>query len=298
MTASRRFVVAVVLDALVVAAEGAGGVLARSSALLADGAHNLVDVASLLLALGASRLVRRAPTAERSYGLHRATIITALLNAGLTAALTALVVLDAVARLLHPVPVRAVVMLPVALGALAANLAAAAVVHEPGGRDLNRRSARLHLLGDAAGAGAVAVAATAILLTGRGEVLDPLATLVIAALIGRQAWRLGREAVEVLLEATPADIDLPALRAAIMGVPGVTEVHDLHCWSLSGDVRALSAHLLVAGHPTLEQAKSVGERVKAAVADAFAIAHATLELECERCSPDDDPACSIDTAGD
>lgn len=296
MTASRRLAVAAALNVLVVAVEAVAGVLARSSALLADGAHNLVDVGSLLLALWASRLVLRAPTAERSYGLHRATIITALVNAGVTAALTALVVLDALSRLVHPLPVRASVVLPVALGALAANLAAVGVLREPGGRDLNRRSARLHLLGDAAGAGAVALAATVILLTGRGQVLDPLAALFIAVLIGRQSWRLGREAVEVLLEATPSDVDLAALRAAITGVPGVAEVHDLHCWSLSGDLRALSAHLLVAGHPTLEQAQSVGERVKAAVLDAFAIAHATLELECERCLPGDDPPCSIEAA--
>ena len=103
-----------------------------------------------------------------------------------------------------------------------------------------------------------------------------------------------RASVEVLLESTPSDVDLDALRAAITGVDGVDEVHDLHVWSLSSDIRALSAHLVLEGHPTLEEAQALGERVRAAVAVPFGLAHTTFELECERCTDDIDDPCGMD----
>jgi cobalt-zinc-cadmium efflux system protein len=118
----------------------------------------------------------------------------------------------------------------------------------------------------------------------------------VAAVIVVEAYRLLRSSIDVLLESAPADVDLVALTATMQGMPGVAEVHDLHVWSLSSDVRALSAHLVLTGHPSLEQAQETAARVKGAVSGPFAIAHSTLELECERCTDDVavDP-CLMDT---
>ena len=121
-------------------------------------------------------------------------------------------------------------------------------------------------------------------------------SLLVAVLIGAEAWRLVRASVDVLLESTPSDLDLAALEATIGATPGVTEVHDLHCWSLSSDVRAMSAHVVVDGHPSLEDAQALGEVVKSRVRDAFHVAHATIELECEACAPAAVEACAIEPA--
>src|SRR2546427_148530 len=145
----------------------------------------------------------------------------------------------------------------------------------------------------AAAAGGVAVAGAVIVLTGGWRWLDPVVSLAIAVVIAWQAWRLLRATADVLLESTPVGLDPARLSAAIVAVEGVDAVHDLHAWSLSSEVRALSAHVVLSGHPTLEEAQIVGERVKRAVSVPFAIAHATLELECEPCQ-DAEPGCEID----
>jgi len=138
------------------------------------------------------------------------------------------------------------------------------------------------------------VAGTVIIVAGRFEAIDPVVALLITLLIGAKAWRLVRASLEVLLEGTPADLDVAALAAAISDTDGVTAVHDLHCWSLSSEVRALSAHVVLDGHPSLEQAQVVGERVKASVSKRFNVAHTTLEMECEPCAEDVAEACAVD----
>jgi cobalt-zinc-cadmium efflux system protein len=140
----------------------------------------------------------------------------------------------------------------------------------------------------------VAVAGLVILITGGLLWLDPLVSMGIGLLIAVEAFQLVRQAAEVLLESTPRDVDLDRLTMTMSNVDGVESVHDLHVWSLSSEVRALSAHLVLAGHPSLEEAQVVGERVKEAVAPPFSIAHATLELECEPCAGGLQGPCGID----
>jgi len=168
--------------------------------------------------------------------------------------------------------------------------------HGHGGGDLNMRSALLHMAGDALASLGVAIAGLVILVTGRYDWLDPAVSIGIAVLIAFEAVRLVRQAADVLLESTPRDLDLGDLSAAIVDVEGVDEVHDLHVWSLSSDVRALSAHLVLSGHPSLEEAQVVGERVKRTIGSPFVIAHATLELECESCNDGDGDPCVMDPA--
>jgi cobalt-zinc-cadmium efflux system protein len=152
-------------------------------------------------------------------------------------------------------------------------------------RDLNTRAALLHLAGDALASLMVAVAGGIIFATGGTFWLDPLAGIAVGLLISWQALRLLRECARVLLESSPAGLDVAALQAQMSAVEGVASVHDLHVWSLSSELPLLSAHVVATGHPTLEEAQQVGERVKLAVAGAFGITHATLELECEACPP-------------
>lgn len=286
----RRLRGAVALNLVIVVAQVIAAIGAGSLGLLADAGHNLTDVAAVVASLIAVRLVRRAPTESRSFGMHRSTILAALANAAAILTLTVWIVFEGVRRLLDPEPVTGWVVLVVAGVAALANTIAAVIVHEPhdqrgvaGRHDLNMRSAMLHLVSDAAASAGVAVAGLVMLVTDGNYWLDPAISLVIAVLIAVQAWNLLRASTGILLEGTPTGLVVDDLRAAMAAVDGVEAVHDLHVWSLSSDLRALSAHIVLDGHPTLEEAQVVGDRVKTAIGLPFAIAHATLELECESC---------------
>jgi len=281
---SRRLAVVVAINVAVVVGQVAGGIAGHSLSLFADAGHNLTDVAAAGLSLAAVRLTRRAPTDSRSFGYHRSSVLAAQVNAAAILVVTALIAVGAVERIVHPVAVHGGVVVVVALAAVVANGLAAIAIREGGHRhDLNVASTFLHMAGDALASAGVAVGGLVILLDGRLRWVDPVVSLSIAVLIAFEALRLVREVTEVLLEATPAGLDRGALVDVMSGVAGVDAVHDLHIWSLSPEVRALSAHLVLSDHPSLAQAQGVAYRVKQAIGDPFAIAHATLELECEAC---------------
>jgi cobalt-zinc-cadmium efflux system protein len=271
------------------------GLLAHSTGLLADAGHNITDVAGITMSLVAVRFALRPRSPEHSFGYHRGTILAALANAAIITAVTVAIVVVSVGRLLHPRPVEGGIVVGVALGAFAVNALAALVLHEEGS-DLNMRSATFHMSADAAASLVVALAGGLILVDRHLARADPIASLAVGALIIVEAYRILRSSLEVLLESTPSDVDLAALTGAMATIPGVAEVHDLHVWSLSSEVRALSAHVVVVGHPSLEEAQAIGDRVKAAVAEPFTIAHSTLELECERCTDDESDPCLMDLA--
>lgn len=317
-TRERRLALALGLNLTIVVAQVVVGIVAASLGLLADAAHNLTDVAAIVASLIAVRLARRSANASRSFGYHRGTILAAQANAASILVVCVLVGFEAVRRFNDPHAVQGGLVLVVALVAAAANFGAAAVLggdgaahahghdghghdghdHGPddGGdaHDLNMRSALLHMISDGAVSVGVAVAGLVILLTGGWYWLDPAVSLVISVVIGVQGWRLLRSTADVLLESTPAGLDVDLLSAAIVAVDGVESVHDLHVWTLSSDVRALSAHVVLDAQASLAQAQVVSTEVKAAIGGRFRISHATLELECEACgSPG--AGCSIAT---
>ncbi len=294
MDRTRRLAISLVLTAVLAVVEIGFGVVAHSSGLLADAGHNLSDLGALVLSLVAVRLALRPPNAARSFGNHRATILAALANAALIAIVTVLIVLDSFHRLGHPEHVRAGLVIVVASFGLVVNGVAALVLRD-GSNDLNMRSALVHMAGDALASLAVVVAAVILLFVPSATWLDPVSALTVAAIIVVQAFRVFASSVAVLLESTPPDLDLAQLTAAMAGVSGVGEVHDLHVWSLSSEMRVLSAHMVLTGHPTLEEAQAVGDRVKSAIAGPFGISHTTLELECERCNDEEDP-CRMEAA--
>ena len=266
------------------------GVLAHSLGLLADAWDTVADVAAVILSIVAVRLTRRSPTSQRSFGYHRSTILAAQANAAAILAVTVLIVVESVRRLAHPASVHGGAVFIVAGAAVLANVVAALVLAGDSD-DLNMRAVLLDTLGDAAANAGVAGAGAVILVTGGNDWLDPAVSLAIAMVIGVRAVRLLAQAADVLLESTPAGLDIAELASAMAAVDGVDEVHDLHVWSLSSEVRALSAHLVLSGHPTLEEAQVVGDRLRGSIGPRFAIAHATLELECESCADDVGDGC-------
>ena len=295
MNRTRRLTVSLVLTLGLVVAQVVSGIVAHSTGLLADAGHNLTDVGALALSLVAVRLALRPASPARSFGNHRATILAALANAVLIAAVTALIVVSAVHRLLHPEHVEDGIVVAVAAAGLLVNGVAAVLLTERG-RDLNMRAAMLHMVGDALASAAVLVAGLVLLAAPSATWLDPVSSLVVAGIIITQAAGVFRSSVAVLLESTPSDLDLDLLTSTMAGVPGVSDVHDLHVWSLSSEVRLLSAHLVLTGHPTLEEANVVGDRVRHAIGGPFDIAHSTLELECEPCADVDVDPCAMDSA--
>jgi cobalt-zinc-cadmium efflux system protein len=285
---------AIALNVALAGAQVAGGLVAHSTGLLADAGHNLTDVAGVAASLVAVRWALRPRSPRRSFGYHRGPILAALANAAVIGVVTVAIVSASVARLFHPHAVRGTWVVTLAGGAFVVNALAALMLRERGG-DLNMRSAALHMAGDALGSLAVLGAGAVLVADPSLRWADPAAALAVSAIILVEAYRLLRASVDVLLEASPADVDLEVLTRTMGRVPGVAEVHDLHVWSLSSDVRALSAHVVLSGHPTLEEAQAIGDRVKAAIGAPFTIAHSTLELECERCIEGEADPCLMDT---
>jgi cobalt-zinc-cadmium efflux system protein len=294
---TRRLVVAVALNVTLAGAQLVGGLAAHSMGLLSDAGHNITDVAGVAMSLLAVRWAMRPRSPSHSFGYHRGPILAALANTAVIAVVTVAIVVESVTRLIHPHPVHGGLVVTVAGAAFVANALAALMLRERSG-DLNMRSAALHMAGDALGSLAVLSAGAVLLADPSLQWVDPGASLVVALIIVLEAYRLMRASVDVLLESSPADLDLSELTATMGRVPGVAEVHDLHVWSLSSDVRALSAHVVLSGHPTLEEAQVIGDRVKSAIGAPFTIAHSTLELECERCIDGEVDPCLMDSVGD
>lgn len=296
----RRLRTAIGLNAFIVVAQVTFGILAGSLGLLSDAGHNLTDVVALILSVVAIRIARRRPTSSRSFGWHRGTILAAQANAAMILVLTVRIVYESIQRLIDPPPVQGAIVLVVALVAFAANGISVLIVREraePGATaDLNMKSTLLHLASDAAASLGVAIAGAVMLATSGWNWLDPAVSLLIGLSIAWHASKLLKASNAVLLEGTPDGIDPDEILAAMTAVEGVETAHDLHVWAISGEVRALSVHVVVEGHPSLEDAQRVAGRVRHEIADRFRIAHATIELECESCESCEDlgPACDMD----
>jgi cobalt-zinc-cadmium efflux system protein len=276
---SRRLVVVLALTLAVLAAEVVGAVLSGSLALLADAGHMATDAAGLALALAAVRLAQRPARGRRTFGWQRVEILAAVANGLLLLLVAVYVLLEAIRRIGHPPEIGSGLMLAVATVGLVVNLGSLAVLH--GGRDesLNVRGAYLEVLADALGSVAVIVAAVVIATTGWTPA-DIVASAVIGFLVVPRAWHLLREAFDVLLEAAPRGVDLHQVRAHILGVDGVLDVHDLHAWTITSGSPVLSAHVVVtdealaAGH-----GGRVLDALCSCLGEHFDLEHCTFQLE-------------------
>jgi cobalt-zinc-cadmium efflux system protein len=285
-----RLKIALVATAGVAALELAGGLRAGSLALVSDAAHVAMDVVALAIALAAAVQAKRPATHRQTYGFARYEILAALANGGLLTAVTVLIAVEAVRRMLHPALPAAGMMTAVAAIGLAVNLAVGLLLLRGMHADLNVRAAVLHVAGDALGGGAVVVGGLLIALTGAAWI-DPALSLLVAAIIVAGVVGIVREATSVLLESAPGHAGIPAVRERIAGVSGVVGVHDLHVWTIGSGSHALSAHVVLDDRK-LSEASAILRSIDGAMRADFAIAHVTVQFECESCDPDTTIVCT------
>lgn len=279
----RKLGVAVLLTGIVLAVELAGGFISHSLALLADAGHVLTDLVALSLAWFATAQQERPADGRRTYGYHRTGILTALVNAVTLIVIVLWIAYEAAQRLQHPQAVTPWVMVAAAAVGIAVNLYIGVGLRTAAAVNLNVRAAALHILGDVGASAAVILAA--VLIAGvHWYGADPLFSLAIAALIGWGAWDVLRQAVDVLMEAAPRDVDAAEVVRDLMRVPHVQDVHDLHIWSIADGMRVLSAHIQVDADYPLSACDELRNNLSVLLRDGYAIAHATLQLECAGCA--------------
>jgi cobalt-zinc-cadmium efflux system protein len=281
----RAFAVGIALNLAYVAGEAVAGLSSHSLALLADAGHNASDVLALGLSWAAALLSRRSPSGRFTYGLGSSSILAALANAVILLVVTGGIAWEAVLRFADPVPVASDVMIWVAAAGIVVNGGTALLFASGRGRDLNVKSAFLHMAGDALVTAGIVAAGIAIALSGWLR-LDPAVSLVVSAIIVAGTWGLLKSAIGLALAAVPEGVDAAAVRAHLSGLPGVTALHDLHIWGMSTTETAMTCHLVMpGGHP--------GDVALAAVArqlhECFGIAHATIQIELG----DSEEACAL-----
>jgi len=272
---SRAFAVGIALNVAIVVIELAFGFLANSMALVADGGHNLSDVLGLVVGWAGAVMAKRSPSPRFTYGLKKASILAALINALFLLVAVGAIAAEAVRRLLNPAPSDAPTMIWVAAIAIFVNLLTALLFARGRAHDLNVRAAFQHMAADAAVSAAVVVAGLVILWTGQHWV-DPVMSLIVAAIILWGSIGLMRESVGMSLMGVPSGIDLDQVRGALGELAGVETVHDLHVWPLSTTETALTAHLVA---PHASSTDDLLQSARAMLHDRFHIEHCTLQIE-------------------
>jgi cobalt-zinc-cadmium efflux system protein len=255
--------------------EIAGGLASGSLALLADAAHLFADVAALTLAYGAMALAELVPTKKYTFGLYRAEILAAFVNAELLLLVMGFLFYEAYLRLLEPHEIRTGLMIVVAVAGLGANLVSVALLHEGSAHSLNVKAAYLEVLSDALGSFGVVIAAAVIAFT-RWFWLDPLVTVGIGCLVLPRALSVLRHSAHILLEGTPLEVDLGEMRRRLLALPGVIELHDLHFWTLTSGLHSATVHIRAAEEsPRGEVLRAVQKLLK----ESAGIDHSTIQVE-------------------
>jgi cobalt-zinc-cadmium efflux system protein len=252
-----------------------GGLLTNSLALIADAGHMLTDVASLTLSMFALRFSSRPATAAKTYGFFRVEILAALVNGSVLIVLSLLIFYESVHRLTDPPEVKSQIMLLISVVGLAVNLVSAYCLHQSQGMSLNVRGAFLHVVGDAMSS-AGAVLAALLMLFWQWYLADPLVSILVGVLILYSSWRLVKDSVDILLEGTPAHIDLTLVKSELSRVQGVASIHDLHVWTLTSGMHAMSCHVVLCGN---EDRHKILEALSEIVRCKFKIDHTTIQLE-------------------
>lgn len=272
---SNRLTGALAITFLYMIAEGVGGWLTNSLALIADAGHMLTDVAALALAIGAIWFAARPATAKKTFGWYRLEILAAFVNGMVLVLLSIWVTYEAIIRWQSPPQVLGLPMTVIAAGGLIANFISLSLLHADHAHDLNVRGAWLHIMGDMLGSAAAVIAGALILAFG-WLWADPLTSVLISVIIVVGAVRLVLESVNVLLEGTPAHIDLRAIDRSLMELDGVAGVHDLHVWTISSGREALSVHITHAAGVNHSQLLA---RVRDELQTTFGIDHLTIQME-------------------
>jgi cobalt-zinc-cadmium efflux system protein len=273
-----RLIVSLALNLLITILQVVGGILANSLGLLSDAAHNLSDVVALGLSLWAVRLGRRRATPRRTFAYKRAEILVAMFNSAVLIAISVYIIVEAIRRIFSPQPVEGLLVVAFAGAGLVINGVAALLLRSHG-NDLNLRSAFLHLLGDAVTSLGVMLSGLIVYLSG-WNYADPIVSILVSLWIGREAVIIVRKTVSVLMEGTPEGVEFAEVDRAMLALPGVKGVHDLHIWSISSSDLALSAHVVVED-AALSELGAVMSDLKVMLARDFGVGHVTIELEDE-----------------
>jgi cobalt-zinc-cadmium efflux system protein len=279
-----RLALSLILTLVFVFVEAIAGIIGNSLALLTDAAHNLTDVIALGLSWYAIRLTSQPANSRKTYGYHRAGILVALINSTTLVVISLGIFYEAYHRFLNPPKVESGILIVVGLIAVVINVVTALLVKKGSEHDLNIRSAFLHLMGDVLSTIGAVIAGVIIYFT-NANWLDPFVSVLIGFLILYNAWGILRDAVNILLEATPRDVDTSELVQDVMQVDGVLGVHDLHVWSLTQNLRTMSAHVLT-DDVSISDGADIQRKINDVVYHRYNISHATLQLECVDCLPD------------
>jgi cobalt-zinc-cadmium efflux system protein len=273
-----RLIISLGLNLVITLLQVAGGIMANSLGLLSDAAHNLSDVVALGLSLWAVRLGRRPATPRRTFAYKRAEILVAMFNSAVLVAISVYITVEAVRRILSPQPVEGLLVVAFAAAGLIINGVAALLLRSHRG-DLNLRSAFLHLVGDAVTSLGVMLSGLIVYLTG-WNYADAIVSIIVSIWIAREAVVIVRKTVNVLMEGTPEGVEFEDVDRAMLAVPGVKGVHDLHIWSISSSDLALSAHVVVED-AALSELGDISSTLKDMLAREFSVGHVTIELEDE-----------------
>jgi len=292
-TASKNLIWSIGINVVIVVFEIAFGLISRSFALITDALHNVADIGSMVLSLWGEKLADKPQTEKKTYGYKRAEVLIAFINASALLAIVVFVLIEAIIRLANPEPVSGMTMMIVAGVALLGNGLATYLLQAGAGKNLNLKSAWLHSLQDALFSLGVVVSAAIIYFTGWSW-LDPLASIVISIFLFKEIVAVLFEAVDMLLDSVPKDVDFNAVKTTLLAMPGVLAVNDLHIWQTGSENRFLSAHLVVKEADMAARSKILAKTIKS-MKEKFDIHHSTLQmvseqemkeigLDCEHCN--------------
>lgn len=280
-TGTRPLLIALLIVTGIMAAEVVGGIASNSLALLGDAGHMFVDALALALSLAAMTMAQRPASRTRTFGYHRMEILAALAN-GITIALVSLYIFyEAYNRFIEPPEIKTPMMLTVAIVGLVGNLAALFLLQRGSLVSLNVKSAFWHVIGDTVSSAGVIAAAILISLTGWTQA-DPAVAVAIGVILLFGAFRLIRESVHILAEAVPKHIDVDKVIQAIKNTTGVDDVHDIHIWTITSGIHAMSAHLVI-GDQKISQCSDIIGTINHNLSEQFHISHTALQMECETC---------------
>lgn len=272
------------LTAVILLVELTGGALSHSLALLSDAGHVFTDIIALGLAWFATMQAERPANANKTFGYHRTGILAALVNAAILIVIVLVIAFEAFQRFQHPEKVTPTLMFVSAAVGIAINLYIGFSLRRETSHNVNVRAAMLHVFGDV-GASAGVIIGGLIILFAHWYPADPLISLFIAILIASGAWTILRETVDILMEATPKDLNVAQMVRDMTQEPDVSDVHDLHVWSIAGGMRILSAHVQVDGDAPMSRGDLLIGKLNHMLEEKYGITHTTIQLECVGCGP-------------
>jgi cobalt-zinc-cadmium efflux system protein len=281
-TTPGRLLISILLNVVLFMAELIGGIFSNSLALISDAIHNFSDVLALALSYATERLGRKCADEKRTFGYKRFEILSAFVNSAALAAISLYLIYEAIVRLWHPEPVHSGLMFAIAGVALPVNLGSMFLLHRHSNEKLNIRAAYLHLAGDALTSAGVLAGAVLIYLFNIPWI-DPILTLLIGIAIIVQAYRIIRQSVDILVQSTPAGINLAEIKSSLEGIPGVRNIHHLHCWQLHDQNTHFEAHVETESDFTLSECNALRAKMEKILAVSFTIRHTTLQFEYACC---------------